>query len=70
VVSAAQRPSFDKLPAFAQGYGGQAGCMGSNSFEWLGYARSLLALKNVIEAQEKSMSMLAKKTKLNRENLY
>ena len=30
----------------------------------------LLALKNVIEAQDKGMSDLAKKTKLNRENLY
>ncbi|MFH1253889.1 MAG: addiction module antidote protein [bacterium] len=30
----------------------------------------LLALKNVIEAQDKGMSALAKKTKLNRENLY
>ena len=30
----------------------------------------LLALKNVIEAQDNGMSALAKKTKLNRENLY
>jgi probable addiction module antidote protein len=30
----------------------------------------LLALKNVIEAQDKGISALAKKTKLNRENLY
>lgn len=30
----------------------------------------LLALKNVLEAQGGDMSSLAKKTKLNRENLY
>ena len=30
----------------------------------------LLALKNVLKAQDKSMSKLAKKAKLNRENLY
>ncbi len=30
----------------------------------------LLALKNVIEAQNQSMATLARKAKLNRENLY